>query len=36
MEEGLRNIGGTQLRDPTVRPAEFVEGEYGAIKKVIN
>ena len=32
IEEGLHSIGGTQLRDPTVRPAEFLEGEYSAIK----
>ena len=31
IEEGLRNIGGTQLRNPTVRPAEFLEGRYGTI-----
>ena len=33
IKEGRRNIGGTQLRKPAVRPAEFVEGEYGATKK---
>ena len=31
IEEGLHNIGGKQLREPTVRPADFVEGEYGTI-----
>ena len=34
VEEGLRNIGGTQLRKPTFRPTESVEGEYGAVKKI--
>ena len=34
MEEGLRNIGGIHLCGPIVRPAEFVEGEYGAVKKM--
>ena len=36
IKEGLRNIVGTQLREPTVQTAEFVEGEYGAIKKITN
>ena len=30
-EEGIHNMGGTQLCEPTVQPAEFVEGQYGAI-----
>lgn len=33
-KEGLRNIGGTQLRKPTVRPVEFVFGELGATEKI--
>ena len=33
IKEGLCNIGVIQLRDPKVRPEEFVEGEYGAIEK---
>ena len=32
--KGLRHIGGTQLRKPTVQPAPFVEGEYDAIIKI--
>ena len=34
MEERFRNIGGAQLRKPTVRSAEWVEGEYGAGKNI--
>ena len=34
MEERPCNIGGTHLREPTVRPANFVEGEYGTVKKM--
>ena len=36
IKEGLHNIGGTQIRDPTFRPSEFVKGEYGEIKKITN
>ena len=30
-EEGVRNIGGEELREPTAQPAEFVSGDGGAI-----
>ena len=33
IEEVIREIGGTVFRDPTVRPAEYVEDEYGATKR---
>ena len=32
IEEGIREIGGKVFREPTVRPAEYVEDESGATK----
>ena len=36
IEESVREIGGTVFREPTVRPAEYVEDEHGATKKIIH
>ena len=30
IEEGIKEIGGKVFHDPTVWPAEYVEGENGA------
>ena len=30
IEEGIREIGGKVFREPSVRPAEYVEDENGA------
>ena len=34
IEEGIRESGGTVFRDPTVRPAEYVEDEHGTTKTI--
>ena len=34
IEDGDRDIAGIQFREPTVRPAEYVCGEDGALKKL--
>ena len=34
IEEGIREIGGKVFREPEVRPAEYVEDEHGATKKL--
>ena len=34
IEEGIREIGGKLFREPTVRPDEYVEDEYGATKNI--